>query len=445
MMYVETAEEENDFHGWIYNHNTSTNTTFSTSTGEYQYQTLQGYNITTYAEPDNYTSVMPIDNVNLITNSSLINQTFYIGLYYTINLIDEQTQGPFQVSNTNSTTLQVFCDDKVLTEEFNVSSNNNSVNLFIDCEWDFFLVEVAIETDTYFRTYTRNIDEKVIDMYMADITTSLVYQINIILNDLTGQYSDGQIIVEKKYNDSTREITTQYFDIENKATLYLIKDNVYILSVNDGNGNERRLGYFIADAAEEKTLNLPNIEFGSDTDFGINTYWEYDLSNETAKLYYVDNSETTSNLTFTVKRNIDNSLLYEDTVVNPINTTFIYMFPYVTDYTACIEGYSTQYGEIKDCKFHKSEENAVGNWSGYDQEEEQEWSGWIAGIILGITLFGFIAPGTARFTLLAIFFELVIFVSWLQWLTFGSTWANVSIVTFVGIVAIISNLKGEVN
>lgn len=236
-----------------------------------------------------------------------------LGVYFNVTLRRETNASePFDVNATTSTKLSIFCDNS--SQEFLFSSD--SVADFINCSYSYWKIDLDYNGTQYFRTLIPGGDSTTVIFYLLDITEETAVQLLLSLNDLTGSYSSGIVKIERILGDAGQKtIIEQYFDIENKAVLYLHQFASYTVSVINDDGVERSLGFLIAEDAGEKTITLPTIDFNPgtgylETDVFINC--SLDETNDLVRLVYNDTLDNTVNVSFRLFNGTNGELMYSD-------------------------------------------------------------------------------------------------------------------------------------
>jgi len=329
--------------GWIAHPNHAYNESFDsqqdneTIIGLEQRQTPY----TAYIEPDNYDSPLPINPFNLTINDSKQSYRKYYYATYQFRILDETDGSPFNIGSTDQTTLQITCPNRSITQTFN--SYNKS--FAIDCEWNSMKLQLQYPDDSYFRTIIPPLTNRTIDLYAANLNNELIYQVDLKLNDLTGIYENGYARVDTYVNGTNEQITSQYFDIENKVTLYLLKDSTYTLCLYNEDGTQSRcLGELTASSAGTRTITVPrlNLVTGDDNAIGEDTVTYWENTNKTIEATH--NDPRSPQVTFTVNDD-DNQTIYTTSSTGE-TTKFTYnKANHTHTYRACI---TTQY--TNDCR-----------------------------------------------------------------------------------------------
>jgi len=372
-------------------------------------------------EPDNYDSPLPIEPFNITVNSSEKDIRKYYYSTYQFNILNEVDGEPFNISSTDSTTVQIRCPNSSQTQIFN--SYNKS--FAIDCSWRTIKLNVQYPTDSYFRTVIPPFTDRDIDLYALNLDEVLTYQVNLKLNDLTGRYQDGYARVNTYVNGSQEQITSQYFDIEDKVTIYLLKDQTYTLCLYTEDGeNTRCLGEFIADSAGTKTITVPqlNLVTGDENAIGDETVTYWDNTNATIKATHQSAEKTT--IYFSVN-NQANTTIYNVSTTATTGTFTFQKADVNSTYTACI---TTKAG-YSDCRVMPPTYGDYLGFGEYLDEPRQTLNLISIGLIL-FTLF-FIAYINTTAALLITTVELYALMQW-NMITWGNTTTDAIIFTVFG-------------
>ena len=241
-------------------------------------------------------------SINVLQNNSL-NVT--MGSIFNFRLVREETNTPFQVNLTNSTELNIFCPNETIRISFNTTNN---ISQIINCQ--FTLMQVVVDYGTtigsYFRTLIPPFSQKNITWYLIDlIAGDTAIQKVIQLIDLTGDFSDATLRVKRAIPGETtlQTIIEQQFDISNEVNLFLVKDAIYTINI-ENDVEDVALGNLIPTEAGTQTITLPKLDFvPTETTLGEQISWAYTFNITTGilRLQYVDTTNLTTLVRFTVK------------------------------------------------------------------------------------------------------------------------------------------------
>lgn len=367
---------------------------------------------------------------NIVLSATSMN--VYLNPYVRFSILDEIDYTAFAVNETDAITLTIYCANKSTDHSFNVTGNDNDLNESVDCAWTLIRLKFDYPADTYYRSYIPDHSERDIVMYGVDITEQTLLQITLVLNDLTGQYDNGTVIIQKSINGSFETIAASKFDIEGKALLYLIEGDIYTITMQTEEGDERNLGFFVADAAGEKTITLPVIDFVPDSIIGDDISWTWENStNESIKFYYRDTSGE-SDIIFTVYNASNTSIILYNHTSYDISSVD-YIFPTVVNvtYLACFNATHPDIDEeINECRTYFNGQVMYGPGI-TDNQKFMNYAGIIFLLIMLLTFGKHAAEG-----LIAVFLFLVLFIT-LKWINFGF-YINTGLIMFFGVLAFIS-------
>lgn len=375
-------------------------------------------------------------------------QTEYLSPYLNFTILRETDNEAFNTSDTTQTKLTVYCPSDTLEFNFNVTSGSNKLTEPISCQWDLVRMDFIYNTSSYYRILIPDYSEREITFYALDLIEDLAYQIILVLNDLTGEYSDASAILMKDVGGSAVTIIEQTFDAENKVVAYLLKDGLYTLKIRNSAGQERSLGYFIADAAEEKTITVPEIYFVPDSYFGgsIAWEWDYDPDYEIIRLYYNDSTiGGTSWINMTVWNGSNvHDIIYSTQSLNISSAVITYSkfgggipwYPlgYSASYLVCFNASHPTIGYFHECRVF-GRDAPFGGSDGFTDEEIFNFKGWFCGLFLVALIMLFRNHITAGLGLFSFFMWL--FLRW-DWLTFGSTWLDYTILSLSVLITILT-------
>lgn len=362
-----------------------------------------------------------------------------LGTYWNFTIYKESDQTKFNVNETNSTQLTIVCPSKTITADYNLTANNNKLvlsNNTIDCVWDFVKLDMVYPSAEYFRTFMPSMTTYHIPLYMADLNAETAVQIIFSLNDLTGDYEDGTLEVRKTITGGPISILEQSWDIENKISTYLIKNQLYTLVLKDNEDNERSIGSFFADEAGSKTITVPEINYLIDSGFGDKLNYNFNTqtyNGSLIQLSYSDDENSTTYINFTVYNGSNpTQQLYTTSTTNKGDVTFGWAVANSNkSYLVCFESQTGQVGNFNECKVYGGHEE-FGDFSAWSSEEATKFKAWFSLIFILILIMLFNSRITVGLTLATIF--LVIFMS-IKWLDLGTYW-NYAIVSFFGLCAV---------
>ena len=251
---------------------------------------------------DGFDKLVTTFSINALQNNSL-NVT--MGSIFNFRLVREETNTPFDFNLTNSTELNIFCLNETIRISFN---ETNNISQIINCQ--FTLMQIVVDYGTtigsYFRTLIPPFSQKNITWYLIDlINGDTAIQKVIQLIDLTGDFSDATLRVKRAIPGETtlQTIIEQQFDISNEVNLFLVKDAIYTINI-ENDVEDVALGNLIPTEAGTQTITLPKLDFvPQETTLGEQISWSYDFNITLGilRLQYVDTTNLTTLVRFTVK------------------------------------------------------------------------------------------------------------------------------------------------
>lgn len=345
-------------------------------------------------------------------------------------LLKETDNTAFNVSETPSTKMHIYCTNDTIEHTF----TDNSETIAVSCPWELIKIDAVYNTSSYYRTLIPARTDRDINFYMLNLLDDISLQIILILNDLTGEFSEGSAIIRKYIGGETRDIIEQEFDVEDKVVLYLLQNAIYTLVMKTSAGEERNLGNFIADIAEEKTITTPPIEFYPTATLHTVISWQWSFNISPLKLQYNDTS-TTDTITFTVWNASNTShVLYTTTSTDVSFITFSYPTAANVSYIACFNAMTSE-GEVYDCRGYW-QESSVTEWSGFDAETQKNWKMGISVFFL-VFIFFIFGSGHQTICLAMISLFMWVFINW-RWLDFGSAYTNYAILSISVVITILT-------
>ena len=404
----------------------------STSTGNILILTKAGtyqLNVTADGFDKSITSFTVVALQNLSLNVSL-------GSIFNFNLIREETNTVFDFNSTNRTKLNIFCPNQTIQIIFNVSSNFSQI---INCQ--FTLMQIVVDygdLGSYFRTLIPSFTQKNITWYLIDlIAGDTAVQKIIQLLDLTGEFADSTMRIKRSVGGTIRTIIEQQFDISNQVNLFLVKDALYTISI-ENDAEEIILGNLIPTEAGTQTITLPKIDFvPGETTLGGNISWDYtfNTSQSLLRMQYVDQTNKTTLVRWTIVNDATQSQVFlaESNQNSTVTMTFNQAFGN-TSYLSELLIIHPDLSNITDKKvfyeFAAGGEASALNLEGWTLAEQKDIKKWTAFIFLALwgLLFSKLHAGIGMTTM----------VIWL-WLFRTWGWVDVDgkIFAFVAFMAVI--------
>jgi hypothetical protein len=390
----------------------------------------------------NYTAVYTksghsSNNISFEINSAdYYNYTISLTPQLNVSILKEITNTKFNTNETQSTSVSFICDDQTQTFSFNKTSNANSLTAEVTCKWQLIKLDVVYSGSSYYRTLIPEYSNRNIVFYAIDSTIDTTATINLIINDLTGEYNNGYVIIRKFIGTENKNMIEQFFDVTNRAILHLVQGQLYTISIRSASGTkERSLGYLLADSTGERTITIPNINFVPDDVYlGSKIQYTLDKTETSLRLIYNDSSLLTTNLTFSVYNASDYSTtIYETTSYDLGFATFNYVYNENQSYRVCFEANHQELNEpIKVCKLFVSP-NAVGELIGFGSADSiniKFWFSIIFVLIMLITLSRVPSVALAVST-----FSLWIFNVW-KWFSFGNATMDYTVLSILTLITI---------
>ncbi|MFW6119408.1 MAG: LamG domain-containing protein [Petrotogales bacterium] len=381
-----------------------------------------------YAEYEN------TKTITTLSNETKRDVTFYLynSSDYTINIYDEKDGTNFDTSGPDEIKLTVYCQEDTL--EYNITGYTQ--NITITCPWEFWKLDMIYPSSSYFRTLQPKLNSHEVNWYMIDTTEETALQIFLDMNDLTGEYSDGKVTLKKPVNESEETIIEQLFDIEDKITLYLIQNNLYTLQIYNSEGDSRTLGWFLADSAGTKTINIPDISFIPDEVYGNTLFWDWSQNQSPIKLTWQDTEAETNYVTLNIYDE-NYSSIYSTTTDNSSESVLIYSGNLNTSYIACLNASHSIEGQIESCKTYVGSiipgNETITDWPGMTDNEQKLTTNTMFILLSIVILLGISQASIPA----ALFIEAILFLIFrlLKWVQLGNAYTDYAIVTVICIIA----------
>jgi len=387
------------------------------------YSTTASYTATVNDVGHNLTVTALASTSTLNSSSVTVGALTYLTLA-NFTIIREKTGLLLNVSHADEMSLSIICLDDVNTR--NITANNFSQN--ISCAYQYIKIDATFGNVSYFRIINPAYAAfAAIPIYMLDLTIDTGVEIILTIDDLTGDYDQGKVIIKRYINSSEVTIISYPVDIESSATLYLLKDALYTVTVEDNDGNQRVLGNLIASSAGSKTITLPDINFyPSDAVFGQQLNWSYNYFSNSSygfiELNYYDYQNSTLNVTFIIINASNQAQVFGSTSTNGSYVSFTYVLPdpnatYLSNLTIARAGLPNMFEQKI---FYPGQEIMPAAETGLF-DDAATYLFWIALIFIFIIGLAFSAT-SSKIGLVVVMFFLLMFISW-RWIDFGaSTW-----------------------
>lgn len=303
-------------------------------------------NFYNYSNPAYGTYVASCQASDTTINSSWVNSSAITIPYISLSIYDEMTLKRMRIENISAVRLDSFCDDKV--ERLNLTAATTIVNF--TCMPNYINLWFIYNSNvTYYRTLIpSDVMFSNVSFYMIDLTNLRMIAVlwDTKVEDLIGYYSRVPFYVRKvtQYN-GTIDIIQQILDNENKAHLYLVKDETYSTTVYGTDGSVRSVGNLLASSAGNKIITLPPITMDY-TDAVKNRDITYvvtlNLTSRTLRAHYNDKGLKTNWVYISVVNKTDGSILsannytgvnnVTDTVIIKANETYAWYIKYSNTY-----------------------------------------------------------------------------------------------------------------
>ena len=308
----------------------------------------------------------------------------------------EADDSPFDIAGTNSTKLNIFCPSKSIVITFrNLTYNSTQENITMDCSYTYMKMDVSYSDSSYFRTLIPPTTQQNITWWLLDLNRDTGVQKILQLVDITGEWTTGLIRIRRSIGASIENMIEQFFDVSTSVTLYLLKDAIYtiVLQNNDAT-EERQLGLLTADSAGTVTITYPNIPFyPSDTILEDNISWSYtcpfsqcppphNTSDFILRLHYVDSTSDTSSITWTIRNGSNTTRILQTFTSTASDVIFTYQ-PVVynmTYVTTLFVDHNLLAFNITDTKIFGDIIEAAA--PGFTAEEESNLKKYAAGIFI---------------------------------------------------------------
>lgn len=291
---------------------------------------LNASDYTFYGNNSNYIPYENTFSTTLLSNQTL---TYYFYLYSSFVLLDEATEGEFNVSSADSIKFVLYCFNTTYTTIINSSTQN----LPIVCDYDKFKFVLTYGTESYYRTFIYEEPEIFnVSVYLIDLTTTQSIYNSFIIDDLLSEYDNPSLYVKKIIGDKTVIITADYADVENKIGAYLIQNHEYIIEVDSDNNPIRLMGTYSADSPGDKNVRLYDVTIAPEpSGFSNAVSSVLSMQNISDTPFIVGSYEDKSNLTDSVTFTI-----YEGTVGGTVLLSTTYYNVSSIDLTFNVSEYS---------------------------------------------------------------------------------------------------------
>ena len=358
-------------------------------------------------------------SINALENNSM---TVNISPIFNFYLRREADNSEFDVGNTNSTKLKIFCPEKSIVIIFkNATYNSTQENITMDCPYTLMKMDISYGDTSYFRSLIPETIEQNITWWLLDLNIDTGVQKILELIDLTGEWSSGLLRIKTAIGSNNENIIEQEFDISTAVILYLLKDALYTVSIeNNLRTEERQLGNLIADSAGTITITFPNIQF-----YPENTYLEDNIStsyfeNATSNILrftYLDTTHQTTLITWEIYNESSNLLQTFTSTSSDVSLTYNSFFENKTYFTNLEVQHALLDFNITEARVFGNPPSIASDLPGWTEEEATDLKLFIA--IIFLVVWGFLFTSKhAALGLTTTFIWLLVF-RWNGWIDIG--------------------------
>lgn len=245
------------------------------------------------------------------------------GPYYFLTFIEETT-GAEQIPPNATCTLVLYCSEGTTWKQFNASKIMVASKSQLDSMKA--LVEYSL-TEIYYRSLIADSEVEYKNFYLVDANEHQVAQMVISIQDSTGDFVTGDLVIKKYMDGDLETITEQSFDAEGKAVIYLINGDKYQIYVEAG-ANVRNIGYLFVDSVDlTKTITISDALTSDMAAANISYY--LNRTGDTIVFTFHDAAELTHSSEFWVYNwtNRNGTLLYYANSSNASTASYAYVVP----------------------------------------------------------------------------------------------------------------------
>lgn len=241
---------------------------------------------------------------------------------YNISIFDELRNVSMDFSLVDYANLTVFCPSDTIKKDITSPSFSN---LYIDCTFEEIRLSMKLlnQTSEHFRTLiplsnTGNITFWMMDNITKDPETNFV-DVKITLDDLSGIYANGYVVIRKIINHTEFNLIEQKLDSENAIEAYLIINERYRLYVQSADRTLEkylRIIYVRNLADNDKRISLKEQELFPEIYDAITWSFGYSIPGLYINFTYDDIEDLTNSVTFqiyNITRKDNESLIYSIT------------------------------------------------------------------------------------------------------------------------------------
>lgn len=238
---------------------TSATTPFTVRFGNYM-----GNN--TYSDASLETTTINVENYTLINS------------YYIYGTLLNEISGGKMLPPNATTTISLYCSSGYTS--FQINDTEFLVPTKVQADQIRAIVEYS-PTEVYYRDYLVRSPIEYKNIYLVDATQNQVVQMLFRLQDYTGSFTNSILKVKRYLEGTLRTITELYFDVEDKAIVFLANGHKYQLYVDNGQ-EERNIGEIYVDPTDlEKTIVLGQVQLTNLTQGNVTYSLGYDAASNT--------------------------------------------------------------------------------------------------------------------------------------------------------------------
>lgn len=250
----------------------------------------------------------------------LFDYTVYLYSNFTVCIYDEASEQAFNMSSPNTVTQYTYCTDEFVFA--NVLTDACTAYISV-CEIDKVKYVFQYPTDRYYRTLLSrafNVTLGNITVWAIDLDTTQTVFNTFQIYALNNVYDNARLYFKKNIGTIEYVITSDYIDVEEKVGTYLMLGEEYTVELEADNYPTTSLGFYSADAAGAKILQLFEISYDLDPTGGWdnNSWWvETDNSTTPSRAKVTYRSKDLSSATLSVYNGSkQGALLYTTTVTS---------------------------------------------------------------------------------------------------------------------------------
>lgn len=341
------------------------------------------------------------DNMTIVETTSSYVYSFY----------REQTNKYFNFSSSllDSATLKFVCANG--TSQYDLKTTAIGIGFdVLPCAYTSIMAVLDYNGTVYSRTLMPSNTSQDVEFFLLDLQYDSAVEKDVTLNDLTGDFANGTIIIKKLMTTGIETITENQFDISQQVVLYLLRDNIYTVHIRNSAGEERVLGNLFATVGGIE-LTFPEILFAPDHRLDFNSIrWEYTYNTTLLRVHYEDLNFNTTRVQFYVLNATNHSQSFFDSTINgntsnDATISYNIVSPNGT-YYACLNITHNNIGNHKSCDTY-SQNKQIDVLDGLPNATAIKfWSALIIIICIGLS-FGYAHAGigaiiTTFFTMVAI-------------------------------------------